>query len=361
MNLKDVGTDELIRLAKTQLENGTLDDAVLHELQARYVNKSHSPSERTAIFELDRSVFVRHFGHTKLPPGIVDVAGAKATRSFHPNTSDSTRQIGQSQPEIESESSEFSPAPDKHVVFVVHGRNQAARDSMFQFLRAIGLQPLEWSQAIAAVAEGSPYVGDILDQAFSMAQAVVVLMTPDDEACLRKEFQTEHDADFEKRPSGQARPNVLFEAGMAMGRDSKRTVLVEMGLLRPFSDIGGRHVVRMNNSSERRQDLAERLRKAGCHVDLNGRRDWHTAGCFELEPVQSRNQTPIRKQLSMQFIEHDGVLWKQGSESLFEKYPYCPRCESHGRMMSFPSRNPPLYWLCSICSFQVNISAKPPV
>jgi len=35
-------------------------------------------------------------------------------------------------------------------VFVIHGRNEAARKSMFEFLRAIGLKPLEWSQALAA-------------------------------------------------------------------------------------------------------------------------------------------------------------------------------------------------------------------
>jgi len=153
---------------------------------------------------------------------------------------------------------------------------------MFDFLRAIGLKPLEWSQAIAATGEATPYVGQVLDNAFSSAQAVVVLLTPDDEAWLRKEFQTEHDEQFEKQPTGQARPNVLFEAGMAMGRDAKRTVLVQIGNLRPFSDVGGRHVLRLDNSSERRQDLADRLKTAGCLVDLTGR-DWHKAGSFTLE------------------------------------------------------------------------------
>jgi hypothetical protein len=157
---------------------------------------------------------------------------------------------------------------------------------MFDFLRAIGLKPLEWSQAVSATGEASPYIGTILDTAFAMARAVVVFMTPDDVACLRQEFLAENDPDHERRLTGQARPNVLFEAGMAMGRDSKRTVLVEIGTLRPFSDIGGRHVLRLNNSLARRQDLAERLRSAGCAVDINGR-DWHTAGSFDLEPMES--------------------------------------------------------------------------
>jgi predicted nucleotide-binding protein len=178
-----------------------------------------------------------------------------------------------------------SPASDSRIVFVVHGRNEALRKSMFDFLRAIGLKPLEWSEAVAATGHASPYIGDILDAAFAKAQAVVVLMTPDDEASLKKEFQNEHDERYEKEPTGQARPNVLFEAGMAMGRDPKRTLLVEVGKLRPYSDVGGRHVVRLNDTSQRRQELATRLKTAGCEVDLVGT-DWHTAGSFSVTPAQ---------------------------------------------------------------------------
>jgi hypothetical protein len=34
------------------------------------------------------------------------------------------------------------PSPDPRSVFVVHGRNRQARDAMFSFLRALGLQPI---------------------------------------------------------------------------------------------------------------------------------------------------------------------------------------------------------------------------
>jgi predicted nucleotide-binding protein len=168
------------------------------------------------------------------------------------------------------------------VIFVIHGRNGALRNSMFEFLRAIGLKPLEFSQATSATEHGSPYVGQILDAAFSKAKAVVVLMTPDDEVRLKPEFQSDRDSMNEKQLTGQARPNVLFEAGMAMGRDASRTVLVEVGRLRPFSDIGGRHVIHLDNSTERRQDLAERLKSSGCAVDLSGR-DWHKVGSFVIQ------------------------------------------------------------------------------
>jgi len=190
----------------------------------------------------------------------------------------------------QSPTGDATTAADPRTVFVVHGRNEALRKSMFDFLRAIGLLPLEWSQAISATGEATPYIGQVLDTAFSIAQAVVVLMTPDDEAFLRKEFQSEHDPEYEKQPTGQARPNVLFEAGMAMGRNPKRTVLVQIGYLRPFSDVGGRHVLRLDDSSQRRQDLAERLRTSGCFVNTIGT-DWHTVGSFNLKP----SETPLRE------------------------------------------------------------------
>lgn len=118
----------------------------------------------------------------------------------------------------------------------------------------------------------------MLDVAFDAAQAIVVLLTPDDIAYLRKEFAS-GDEDPETDPMPQARPNVLFEAGMAMGRDQSRTVLVEFGKLRPFSDVGGRHAVRMDSTPQKRKDLAQRLKNAGCAVKLDGD-DWMTVGDF---------------------------------------------------------------------------------
>lgn len=169
---------------------------------------------------------------------------------------------------------------DPRKVFVVYGRNLKARKALFEFLRAIDLRPMEWSEIVAATGKGAPYIGEILDKAFFEAQAVVVLMTPDDEGCLRELFRKPGDPSHETEPTPQARLNVLFEAGMAMGHFPERTILVELGVLRPFSDIGGRHVVKLDDTPEKRQELAQRLKTARCAVDLSGT-DWHTAGNFE--------------------------------------------------------------------------------
>ena len=151
-------------------------------------------------------------------------------------------------------------------------------DAMFDFLRALGLHPLEWQELVAQTRQGSPYIGSILDSAFSRAHALVVLMTPDDEARLSEPFRNVNEPDEEKL-KGQARPNVLFEAGMAFGRNEARTILVEIGELRAFSDVAGRHTVRFDGSAERRHELAQRLRSSGCPVNTDGN-DWLNAGDF---------------------------------------------------------------------------------
>jgi hypothetical protein len=50
---------------------------------------------------------------------------------------------------------------DPRVVFVVHGRDEKARNSLFTFLRSIGLAPREWSELIRDTGKGSPYIGDV--------------------------------------------------------------------------------------------------------------------------------------------------------------------------------------------------------
>ncbi len=167
-------------------------------------------------------------------------------------------------------------------VFVVHGRDLQARDGIFRFLRSIHLKPLEWSQVLEETRQANPSIEDVLDAAFGVAGAVVVLLTPDDMAKLRENFLQDSDPPYEKEPTPQARPNVLFEAGMAFGRHPERTVLVQAGKCRPFSDIAGRYVIHWDNSSEKRQELAQALRRAGCPVDLDGT-GWHTEGVVEID------------------------------------------------------------------------------
>ncbi|MBI3340171.1 MAG: nucleotide-binding protein [Chloroflexi bacterium] len=170
----------------------------------------------------------------------------------------------------------------KKNVFIVHGRNDKIAESMFDFLRAIELKPMEWAYAIQLMGTPTPFIKDILDVAFANAQAVVVLLTPDEMGHLKEEFQKRGDPPYDLTPTGQARLNVIFEAGMALATHPDRTILVECGDIRPFSDISGIHVVKMSNSSERRFDLVERLKQAKCEPNIEGNRRWLKVGNFEL-------------------------------------------------------------------------------
>jgi predicted nucleotide-binding protein len=233
---------------------------------------------------------------------------------------------------------------DPRIIFVVYGRNLEVRNSLFRFLRVIGLRPLEWSQAIRETGKASPFIGEILDVAFSKAQAVVVLMTPDDVAQLRGPFRSPGDAPYESQLTGQARPNVLFEAGMAMGRNPDRTIIVEMGTLRPFSDIAGRHTVKLSDDSAARHELAQRLETAGCPVDLTGR-DWHTEGNFDLKTLN-----PTTSEASQNLIgqpdEHDRQLFTQFLSALPSQSKAIRFLRDHDSGVSFPSE-----WLVPLYDF----------
>jgi Predicted nucleotide-binding protein containing TIR-like domain len=164
---------------------------------------------------------------------------------------------------------------DPRNVFVIHGRNAKANEAVFAFLRALDLNPIEWSEARSMTKKGSPYIGEILDTAFNNAQAIVVLQTPDDVAYLHESLT--YPDDPETQAQMQPRANVLFEAGMALGRDEDRVIIVELGKVKVFSDIHGRHSVRLDNDIKNRQELANRLRDAGCSVKTTGT-SWHEAG-----------------------------------------------------------------------------------
>jgi predicted nucleotide-binding protein len=157
-------------------------------------------------------------------------------------------------------------------VFVIVGRDKRARRVVFEFLRAIHLHPIEWNEALAVTGQGSPYLGDVLDRVLATGAAVIVLQTPDDEVRLKPEHADDED-DAERRVYGQARPNVIFEAGMAFAKRPDTTVIVEFGKVRPFSDIAGRYIVKLDNTPKQKHRLAERLRAIGCAVDTAGS-DW---------------------------------------------------------------------------------------
>jgi len=137
---------------------------------------------------------------------------------------------------------------------------------------------MEWSQAVSAAKGANPNVTDIVKGALQKVQGVIVLFSPDEEARLKSQFRGPKDG---KSLEGQARPNVIFEAGIALGAHHEKTLLVEVGDVRKISDIAGMHILHLNNKPTSRKELAQRLKdKLKFKVDTTGN-SWLTVGNFD--------------------------------------------------------------------------------
>jgi predicted nucleotide-binding protein len=186
-----------------------------------------------------------------------------------------------------------SMTPDAKKVFIIHGRNVAARVAVEHFLMALGLQPIDFDQ-LAADQGGTAFVGDIVRAGLEQAKGIVALFTPDEFAALRPDHRGAHDQGTEIQ-RWQARPNVIFEAGMAYGMAPKQTVLVTVGSeVSLFSDVAGVHILRLNNTTDSRGKFRQKLIGMGCDVDqrTNAWTDPARAGDFDACIAQLRGVSP---------------------------------------------------------------------
>lgn len=142
-------------------------------------------------------------------------------------------------------------------VFIVHGRNLNSVRELKKFLHFLGLQVKSFEEA-AAEAGPNAVVREVVKNAVTNSGAVLVLFTPDEKAKLVESLGTE----VERL---QARPNVLYEAGLAMGLNAS-TIFVSVGNVDVPSDLHGTHFVRLSNDNNIRHSLYLKLKAAGCQV-----------------------------------------------------------------------------------------------
>jgi predicted nucleotide-binding protein len=174
---------------------------------------------------------------------------------------------------------------DKHKrIMVIYGHDEEANSALFDCLRAMGLKPQEWGQLIQQSQVGSPYIGAVLDEAFKSVQAVVAFFTPDEHVITRTSYASGQDS-----WRLQARPNVLFEAGMALATHPRETILLVLGNQELPSDLSGRHFIRLDGTVIPLKNLGDRLKTAGCAVELDGN-DW-------LNPARFPNRDSIQARI----------------------------------------------------------------
>lgn len=171
-------------------------------------------------------------------------------------------------------------------VFVIHGRDSALTTSVYQVIRSLGLTVLEWNDAVkkASKNDPNPVVSDIVHKVMEDAGALVVLFSPDDEVKLKDHFCGKEEKHSEGKLRGQARPNVLFESGLALGLHPRKTLLVQVGDIKPFSDVGGKHIIRLRDSIQSRNEFANKLEGILGAVNKTGN-DWQKVGRLESTPA----------------------------------------------------------------------------
>ncbi|MBT1667314.1 TIR domain-containing protein [Curtobacterium flaccumfaciens] len=199
----------------------------------------------------------------------------------HPTSNRSqTEQEGVQAVRPETTTSAVPAPPSSNKVFVVHGRDMRPVKVLDTFLTFCGLQSMEWSDAVRLTGKTQPTTYEIVHAGIVNAAAVIVIFSPDDLGRVADAYATSP-TDPDKAPTGQARQNVILEAGMAFGLAPDRTIFVQSAPTRPLSDIEGFNWVKLNGTWDSRSDLIGRLEQA-CRRRLVYKPELthHTAGPF---------------------------------------------------------------------------------
>ncbi|MBK6543487.1 MAG: nucleotide-binding protein [Flavobacteriales bacterium] len=131
-----------------------------------------------------------------------------------------------------------------HKVFIIYGRDSQAHVELVKYVKCLGLANIPFER-VAAELGTSAFVADIVLKGISQADVVLALFTPDEQAVLYGPDGKYHGHE-EGNSRWQARPNVLFEAGVAYGTKKDKTILLTLGVdVKLFSDVSGVYVINL--------------------------------------------------------------------------------------------------------------------
>lgn len=159
--------------------------------------------------------------------------------------------------EIGSQATAVAAKKHTNKVFVVHGHDNAARESVARFLERQGLE--------AVILHEQPTGGRTIIEKlehYADVDFAIVLLTPDDIGGVK----TSESSGLQPR----ARQNVILELGFflgTLGRD--KVCALHQGPLELPTDYLGVCYVRLDDGGGWRLKLAKELRAAGFNVDLN--------------------------------------------------------------------------------------------
>jgi len=141
-------------------------------------------------------------------------------------------------------------------ILLVHGRDEATKESLLEFLETLGLRPL--------ILHEQPEGGKSIIETFAESAAihfVIILITPDDIAAPRHK---------PKETQARVSQNVIFELGYFAGKLGRGRVcaLYKEGVEIP-SDYPGTVYIPMDSRGGWRLLIAKEMKQAGIEIDLN--------------------------------------------------------------------------------------------
>lgn len=148
------------------------------------------------------------------------------------------------------------PSAATRRVFLVHGHDEEAKQSVARFLEKLQLEPV--------ILQEQPNEGRTIIEKFEKnadVEYAVILLTPDDVG---------YPKDKPDEPGSRARQNVILELGYFVGRLSrKRVCALCKGSVEIPSDYHGVLYLPMDGADGWKLKLAREIKQSGLSVDLN--------------------------------------------------------------------------------------------
>lgn len=140
-------------------------------------------------------------------------------------------------------------------VFIVHGHDEAARETVARFIEKLELTPIILHEQVSA---GRTIIEKL--EAFAEVGYAIVLLTPDDEGKKKKEVSLKD----------RARQNVILELGYFIGKLKRENVCaLHKGTVEIPSDYLGVLFVPFDDSNGWQLKLAKEMKAAGLKIDMN--------------------------------------------------------------------------------------------
>jgi len=157
---------------------------------------------------------------------------------------------------VSNQSSRAKSGPPGRRVFVVHGHDEAARESVARYVERLGFEAVVLHEQAN---EGRTIVEKL--EHYSDVDFAVVLLTPDDVGAT---------ASSHEQLRSRARQNVILELGFFVGKlGRKRVCALHKSSIELPSDMMGVVYVHLDEAAGWRLLLAKELRAAGFDIDMN--------------------------------------------------------------------------------------------